>query len=60
MKTVKKRDLQEITEFTTYLRLLLFTGTNFGGFLKIVDLAGINFSDFAITCSINSKLCNKF
>ena len=28
--------------------------------LKIVDLAGINFSDFAITCSINSKMCDKF
>ena len=25
-----------------------------------VDLAGINFSDFAITCSINSKMCDKF
>ena len=34
------------------LRLLLFTGTNFSRDLKIVDLAGINFSDFAITCSI--------
>ena len=25
--------------------------------LKIVDLAGINFSNLAITCSINSKMC---
>ena len=39
--------------------LLLLTGTNFSGFLKIVDLAGINFSDFAITCSINSKKCDE-
>ena len=42
------------------LWLLLFTGTNFSGILKIVDLAGINFSYFAITCSINSKMCDKF
>ena len=41
------------------LRLLLFTGTNLADF-EIVDLAGINFSDFAITCSINSKMCDKF
>ena len=25
-----------------------------------MDLVGINFSDFAITCSINSKMCDKF
>ena len=28
--------------------------------LKIVDLAGINFGDFAITCSIYSKMCGEF
>ena len=24
-----------------------------------MDLAGINFNDFAITCSINLKMCDK-
>ena len=60
MKTVTKRDLQEITEFTTYLKVTIIYGYKFWRILKIVDLAGINFSDFAITCSINSKMCDKF
>ena len=38
------------------LGLLLFTGT----ILKIGDLAGINFSNFAITRSIYSKMCDEF
>ena len=42
-----------------YLRLLLFMGTNSSG-IKIVDLAGINFSNFAITCSIYFKMCDEF
>ena len=44
-----------------YLRaiILLLTGEILADF-EIVDLAGINFSDFAITCSINSKMCDKF
>ena len=25
-----------------------------------MDLAGIDFSDFSITCSIYSKMCNEF
>ena len=25
-----------------------------------MDLAGINFSDFSINCSIYSKMCNEF
>ena len=28
--------------------------------LRSLFLAGINFSDFAITCSINLKMCDKF
>ena len=35
-------------------------GYTFYRILKIVDLAGINFSNFAITCSINSKICDDF
>ena len=51
----------KFVDFGGTLRLLLFTGTNFSWrILKIVDLSGINFSDFAITCSINSKMCDKF
>ena len=34
------------------------SGSNFSGFLDIVDLVGIKFNDFAITCSIHSKMCN--
>ena len=26
----------------------------------MVDLAGINFSDFSITCSIYAKMCDEF
>ena len=29
-------------------------------YLRIQILARVNFSDFAITCSINSKMCDKF
>ena len=45
------------------LRLLLFMGTNFSGFIYIDNrgiIAHINFNDFAITCSINLKMCKKF
>ena len=37
--------------------IYLFTGTNFSGFRKLWILAGINFSNFSMTCSINSKMC---
>ena len=43
-----------------YLRATIIYGYKFYQIWKIVDLAGINFSDFAITCSINSKMCDKF
>ena len=38
--------------FQTTLRSLFLVGTNFSGFLKIVDLAGINFSDFSLSNKI--------
>ena len=28
--------------------------------IHVVDLAGINFSDFTITCYIYSKICDEF
>ena len=40
-----------------YLRVLLCTSTDFKRILKITDLVGINFSDFAITCSIYLQMC---
>ena len=43
-----------------YLRATIIYGYKFERILKIVDLARNNFSDFAITCSINSKMCDKF
>ena len=43
-----------------YLRATIIYGYTFLRILKIVDLALINFTDFAITCSINSKRCDKF
>ena len=54
-------DSTDIWRKLTTVGLLLFTGTNFSGiFNRIVDLAGIKFSDFAITCSIYSKMCYEF
>ena len=38
-----------------YLRVQILADFENSGFL-----AGINFSDFAITCSINLKMCDKF
>ena len=35
-----------------YIQILPYFGN--------VDLAGINFSDFAITCSIYSEMCDEF
>ena len=35
------------------LGLLLLAGTNFSGFWKVVDLVGINFSDFEIIGIMN-------
>ena len=43
-----------------YLWVTIICGYKFKRILKIVDLAGINFSDFAITCSIYSNMCDKF
>ena len=45
-------DYLKVTIIYGYIQIL--------GDLKIVDLAGINFSDYAITCSINSKMRDKF
>ena len=43
-----------------YLKVTIINEYKFWWILKIVDIAGINFSDFAITFSINSKICDKF
>ena len=42
-----------------YLKVAIIYGYKFRRIFKIVDLAGINFSCFAITCSINLKICDK-
>ena len=42
-----------------YYTLGLLLCTILADFEK-VDLAGIDFSDFAITCSIYSKMCDEF
>ena len=38
-----------------YLKVTIIYGYKFYRILKIVDLAHINFSDFAIVCSINCE-----
>ena len=43
-----------------YHKVTIIYGYKFQRILKIVDLASINFSDFAIICSINLKIYNQF
>ena len=45
-------DRKQIFIYFRYLRATIIYGYKFYRILKIVDLMGSNFSDFAITCSI--------
>ena len=45
---------------TDYLKVTIIYGYKFYQILKIVDLPRINLSDFAIICSINLKIYDKF
>ena len=46
------------SQYTVYLRPTIIYGYKFLRILKIVDLAVIKYSDFAITCSIYSEIFN--
>ena len=50
-------NLHIINHNNTHLRVRLFRCTHLAAF-ENMDLAGINFNNFPIICSINLKICN--